>query len=189
MTLYAVIMHTVLDHFQFDQIRRHSWSDFPRRSLFYEVSVTLLFFLREIRMGSQSNGSRRTCGDRKKKGRRRRMRNYSHTTSILQDVSRKSPVTFGFSALQVTDFPSSSTPGTNSTLLIVRFSPFSSWKTTVDVNKMPWKKNRNGSLQSLDYKFPGMIFHSARIVEWMNSAQGINFRKTERRVNMGKRDC
>jgi len=30
---------------------------------------------------------------------------YSHTTSIFQDLSTKSPVTFGFSARQVIDFP------------------------------------------------------------------------------------
>lgn len=51
---------------------------------------------------------------------------YSHTTSIFQDFSTKSPVTFGFSARQVIDFPWSSTPGSNSTVLTVRFSDLSS---------------------------------------------------------------
>ena len=51
---------------------------------------------------------------------------YLQTTSIFQDFSTNSPVTFGFSALQVIDFPWSSTPGSNSTMLTVRFSDLSS---------------------------------------------------------------
>lgn len=55
---------------------------------------------------------------------------YSHTTSIFHAFSTKSPVTFGFSARQVIDFPWSSTPGSNSTVLTVRFSDLSSCERT-----------------------------------------------------------
>jgi hypothetical protein len=47
---------------------------------------------------------------------------YLQTTSIFHDVSRKRPVTLGFSALHVMDFPSSSVVGTKLNSLIVTFS-------------------------------------------------------------------
>ena len=53
---------------------------------------------------------------------------YLQTTSIFHDVSRKSPVTLGFSALHVMDFPSSSVVGTKLNSLIVTFSRVSCWK-------------------------------------------------------------
>lgn len=75
---------------------------------------------------SRSVGRERVYGSARNWNVKEKCNVYSHTTSIFQDFSTKSPVTFGFSARQVIDFPWSSTPGSNSTVLTVRFSDLSS---------------------------------------------------------------